>query len=361
MNTNEAAITALALKNSKDISESAVRDIMRSRGTLKGLIDMPFEELVYMGLDIKSAHAIAEANLKEAEKEIKALYGMGGYLKLLEDKDYPAYLKEIYDPPVALYFMGDSSCLDALCIAMVGARKTSRIGEDMAGKLATELSSAGVTVVSGFAYGIDICSHIAALKSGGCTAAVLGSGFKHIYPHAHKKYIDDVCIKGCLVSEFPLDEKPAAYNFPKRNRIISGLCRGVVVVEASARSGSLITVRTALEQGRDVFAVPTSPLFTNNATNELIRNGAILTGSAADILSEYSYIMEREASISGEKTLEEGGDKERIYEAVAMEPLTADELTDRLQIGYTGLAAILMEMELEGTLKKGGDGRYTVS
>jgi DNA processing protein len=361
-NSRDLQIAAITLRGLKRVQEQKLREIVRVRGTLNGILDMPFEELISLGFDLAAAEAIINADTSFAEKELNELESMGGRLLLPENSDYPAILKEIYDPPLFLYVLGYAGCLNDLCIAVVGARKVSRSGEDMAFKLANGLAECGVAVASGLAYGADISAHLGALSADGSTIAVLGSGLKNIYPGNHSKYISDICRKGCLITEYSLYVEPKSYNFPKRNRIISGISRGVVIVEASGRSGSLITGRLALEQGRDLFAVPISPLAANNAANSLIKGGAILVQTHHDIIQEYSHII-KPADVCNCKQKPEFDtpEQENVWDEISIEPLTADELVISTGIDYTKLTTILFSMELEGKIKKTGNGRYTPS
>jgi DNA processing protein len=273
----------------------------------------------------------------------------------LESENYPELLKEIADPPKILHVLGDLSCLKELCIAVVGARKVSRNGVDITRKIAGELAACGITIVSGLAYGVDITAHTAALNAEGATVAVLGSGLNRVYPTEHLQYIKKIAEKGCVISEYPMDEPPNAYNFPKRNRIVSGLCRGVVITEASNKSGSLITCRMALEQGRDVFAVPVSPLAANNATNGLIKNGAVLTESYLDVLREFGLQLSEQVDYTPKFASEI---ERKIWDELGIEALGADELVARLNVSYREVSTSLAAMELESKLDKGSDGRY---
>jgi DNA processing protein len=215
----------------------------------------------------------------------------GADLLVLDDGAYPALLREIPDPPLTLYVRGRwSECLDAPCVGVVGSRRCSAYGQNVALSLARELASRGVTIVSGLARGLDAAAHRGALEAGGRTVAVLGTGLDEVYPRDHRKLVAEILERGgALVTQFPLGTPPVAENFPYRNRIISGLSYGVVVVEASENSGSLITARLALEQGREVYAVPGNVTSRNSfGTNFLIKGaGAKLVQVWQDIVSEF--------------------------------------------------------------------------
>ena len=225
-----------------------------------------------------------------AEAELVRLRELGADVLILDDGTYPALLREIADPPITLYVKGEwQACLDAPCVALVGSRRCSTYGQNTATLLARELASRGVTIISGLARGIDAAAHRGALEAGGRTVAVLGTGVDEVYPRDHKKLAAEILAKGgALVSQFPLATPPIPENFPYRNRIISGLSLGVVLVEAAENSGSLITARLALEQGREVFAVPGNITSRNSfGTNYLIKAaGAKLVQQWQDVAAE---------------------------------------------------------------------------
>jgi DNA processing protein len=233
---------------------------------------------------------IARDLLSRAEAEISTVKKLDSEILLLDDGVYPSSLREIYDPPIVLYVKGAwSECLDQPCIGVVGSRRCSTYGQNAAIMLARDLAQRGVTVVSGFARGIDAAAHRGALDGGGRTIAVLGTGIDEVYPRDHKKLAAEILDRGgALISQFPLGTPPVSENFPYRNRIISGLSLGVVVVEAAENSGSLITARLAIEQNREVFAVPGNITSRNSfGTNYLIKGaGAKLVQQWQDIATE---------------------------------------------------------------------------
>ncbi|HEY0080031.1 MAG TPA: DNA-processing protein DprA [Pyrinomonadaceae bacterium] len=228
---------------------------------------------------------------EEAARELERLRGLArADVLILDDGTYPALLREIPDPPITLYVQGDwEACLEAPTVAMVGSRRSSTYGQNVALALARELAGRGVTIVSGLARGIDASAHRGALEAGGRTVAVLGTGIDDVYPRDHRRLAEEILEKGgALVSQFPLGTPPVAENFPYRNRIISGLSLGVVVVEAAENSGSLITARLAMEQNREVFAVPGNITSRNSfGTNYLIKSaGAKLVQQWQDVAAE---------------------------------------------------------------------------
>jgi len=225
----------------------------------------------------------------KAEAEVKAVKELGGEILTLDDGGYPALLREIPDAPIVLYALGNwQQCLESPCVAVIGSRNCSTYGRNAAEMLARELARRGITIVSGLARGIDTAAHRGALDGNGKTAGVLGTGLDIIYPKENRRLIDEIIAGGgAVVTQFPLGTPPVGENFPYRNRIISGLSLGVLLVEASERSGSLITARLAMEQNRDVLAVPGNITSANSyGTNYLIKAGAKLVQQWQDVVSE---------------------------------------------------------------------------
>lgn len=237
--------------------------------------------------------SLSDAGEEAAEREYEAAREKSLSVLTWFDPRYPDALKELPDPPVLLYFLGDLSLLSGPCVALVGARSCSRYGYESALAIARDLSAAGVTVVSGLAHGIDRQAHLGGLSGVGGSIAVLGTGLDLVYPDTNLDVWKELAASGLILTEFGPKTRPAAGNFPVRNRIISGLSLGVVVIEAAARSGSLITARLAMEQGRDVFAMPgPTSLPTFRGCHDLINQGAYLAASAEDILRELKPRLE---------------------------------------------------------------------
>lgn len=272
----------------------------------------------------------------------------------IEDDSYPEMLRNISNPPFLLYCKGDIEVSRQVCLSLVGARAATFYGKNTARKLAQELGGKDIVVVSGMARGIDTEAHRGALDAGGKTIAVLGSGLNIIYPRENTRLFEQICSSGLVISEFPLDVQPEPGNFPMRNRIISGLSRGVIVVEAQRKSGALITADFALEQGRDVFAVP-GPINSKNSegTNNLIKQGAKLTSGIEDILEEYYDIseQEKEEKFFQEKLLLLDKNESLIIQCMGYEPLHFDELLVNTGLDIGEISTILLKLELEGILK----------
>ena len=273
------------------IGPRAAAKLLERFGSAQAVYNATRTELEQLRLAPEAIDSIISRALRStADAEIAAVRKLGGEILLLDDGVYPSSLREIYDPPIVLYVKGGwAECLDQPCIGVVGSRKCSTYGQNAANMLARDLAQRGLTVVSGFARGIDAAAHRGALEAGGCTVAVLGTGIDEVYPRDHKKLAEEILAGGgALVSQFPLGTPPVSENFPYRNRIISGLSLGTVVVEAAENSGSLITARLAMEQNREVFAVPGNITSRNSfGTNYLIKGaGAKLVQQWQDIAAE---------------------------------------------------------------------------
>ena len=226
---------------------------------------------------------------EKAVQELENVKQLGGDILILDDGSYPALLREIADPPITLYVKGDwQACFDLPCVAVIGSRMCSTYGENAAEMLARDLASRGICIVSGLARGIDAAAHKGAIRGGGKTIAVMGTGIDNVYPRDNTRLVREILESGgCLVSQFPLGTPPLKDNFPYRNRIISGLSLGVLIIEASERSGSLITARLAAEQDREVMAVPGNITSGNSyGTNYLIKSGAKLVQQWQDVVAE---------------------------------------------------------------------------
>lgn len=273
------------------IGPRAAAKLLERFGSAGAVYNATRSELEQLRLSPEAVDSIIGRDLQStAEAEIESVKTLGGDILLLDDGVYPASLREIYDPPIVLYVKGAwSECLDQPCIGVVGSRRCSTYGQNSALMLARDLAQRGITVVSGFARGIDAAAHRGALEAGGCTIAVLGTGLDEIYPRDHAKLAAEILAHGgALVTQFPLKTPPVSENFPYRNRIISGLSLGIVVVEAAENSGSLITARLAMEQNREVFAVPGNITSRNSfGTNYLIKGaGAKLVQQWQDVATE---------------------------------------------------------------------------
>ncbi|MGB2697647.1 MAG: DNA-processing protein DprA [Candidatus Zixiibacteriota bacterium] len=271
-----------------------------------------------------------------------------------KDSDYPENLKTIYDPPPFLFVRGELKDEDKKALAIVGTRRASAYGKNVAEKLASELVGRGVTIISGLARGIDSIGHFTALKGKGRTIAVFGSGLDVIYPQEHARLAQSITENGALISEFPLGTKPLAENFPKRNRLISGLSLGVIVIEAPKRSGALLTAECALDQGREVFAVPGNiGSKKSEGSNALIKKGAALVTSVDDILSELKGVLgftSEKEKIKLETTLSE--EEKRVFSFLSLEPNHIDKIAKKSNFKIPQLLSVLLSLELKGLVKQ---------
>jgi len=306
--------------------------------------------------------AIRVASRADAEAELEALSALGGRAIACGEPDYPAALAAIHDPPPVIQLLGQARLLAGPGIAIVGARNASLAGRQFARAMAADLAGAGMVVVSGMARGIDTAAHEGALAGG--TVAVLAGGVDNIYPPENENLYRRIGAEGAVLSEQRLGTRPTSRHFPPRNRLISGLSLGVLVVEAALRSGSLITARMALEQGREVFAVPGSPLDPRHkGTNGLLRDGALLTEGAQDVLGHLSGMArsrlgEPDAPKMTPQPIDSPSENElsagraRLLELLGPTPVSVDELVRECQLSPPVVLTALLELELAGRLER---------
>ena len=286
------------------------------------------------------------------EKELRLAEKNGVKLVTWEDEEYPVNLKPIYDPPPLLYVMGSLMPQDSIAVAMVGSRNPTTYGQSAAERISMGLSRNGVTVVSGLARGVDSLAHRGALAAGGRTIGVLGCGVDIIYPPENRDLFEQVAAQGAVISEFPMGTPPDSDHFPIRNRVISGLSLGVAVVEATLRSGSLITARFALDQGRDVYAVPGNvDSARSQGTNRLIKEGAKLVTRAEDILEEIHHIP-RPAIPEALPQPKLSEEESRVYLTLEHETLHIDQIIALTAFSSSKVSAILLALELAGHVKQ---------
>ena len=299
------------------------------------------------------------------EEDLLWLSGSRRHLLWIGHADYPRLLSEVPDPPPVLFVEGDPESLSWPMLAIVGSRNASATGRDIAHEFARKLGEAGIGTVSGLALGIDAAAHRGALRSDAPTVAVCARGLDRTYPHSHEELAQAVSERGALVSEFPVGAAPLRAHFPRRNRIISGLSVGVLVVEASSRSGALITARRALEQGRDVFAVPGSirnPLA--RGCHQLIRAGAIVAEGVQDVFEELALspgirsVLPAGGSEEGAARPCLGEDARRTLACLGFESTPVDVLVARVGLTADALSSILLELELDGYVKSTAAGSY---
>jgi DNA processing protein len=332
--------------------------IMEHFGSLGEIFRAPARELEFLGMEKDRARRLASPGLlDDAARVLAAVERKGWRLQTRDDEAYPALLREIFDPPYVLYIAGDPGILSQPAVAVVGARRPTPFGRAVAERLARDLAARGLVVVSGMAVGIDSLAHWGALQAGR-TVAVLGSGLDEVYPKENKDLFRKIAGTGAVVTEFPPEARPLAYRFPLRNRVISGLTLGVVVVEATRRSGSLITARLALEQNREVMAVPgniTSAL--SSGTNWLIKTGAKLVETWEDVVEELPTPL-RESLLSSRKEDREAKpelspEEKKIFDGLKTDALThIDELVETTDVSVSEVLTRLLSLELKGLVRQ---------
>ncbi len=354
----------LALSMLKDIGPKRAKKLLSKFGSPQKVFESDYNDLVKTRGFVKN---LAE-NIKNfsswdlIEKHIDILNNNGIKLITYEDSSYPELLREVEDSPILIYVKGNILPQDRYAIAIVGSRKPTHYGISVAENISEELASMGFTIVSGLARGIDSLSHKAALKVGGRTVAVLGSGLDITYPPENKMLIEKIINSGYVLSEFPLGTPPDRENFPKRNRIISGLCLGVLVIEATSDSGSLITASYALDQNREVFAIPgniTSP--NSSGTNELIKKGAILTRNADDIIKELAPVLKGFIKSNNKTKVKITGDEMELCKYLSGEPKQIDTISRESGLPASKLMGILLNLELKGVVKQIPGKRFYLS
>ena len=341
------------------IGPARLRALLDTFGSIEDAWRGDLASLLEVGLDRRSAaNLVAARQTLDLERELAALERAGVTVLTWDSPDYPINLRNIHDPPPVLYIKGELLPEDDWAIAMVGTRQATVYGKEAARQFATDLAHNGVTVVSGLAAGIDAAAHQAALDAGGRSLAVLGSGVDVIYPEQNRRLAEQLVAHGALVSEYPLGTKPERSNFPPRNRLISGLSLGTIVVEAGARSGALITAEFAAEQGREVFAVPGS-IFQRGCegTNRLIQDGAKPVLSVNDVLQELNLSqISQQAEV---RSVAPTTPIERtVLDLLSHEPLHIDELGRAANLPASTVAATLALLELKGLARHAGGMSY---
>lgn len=279
-----------------------------------------------------------------------------------DEPDYPILLSQIFDPPPLLFYRGKLPGERTDCISIVGSRRSTSYGERVAFQLAAELSRSGVPVVSGLARGIDGAAHLGVVQNQGITIAVLACGVDIIYPREHEKLAWQILASGAIVSEYPPGSPPEPGRFPARNRVIAGLCRGVVVVEAGERSGALITVDQALEQGRDVYAVP-GPITSQMSVgcNRLIQQGAKLITGIKDILEDIDILVTRKVSEFNNLQQAISQEESKVIALLNEEDLSAEELASRMGLTFSQVAVLLTMLEIKNQVRARAGGKFQLT
>src|SRR3990170_2424268 len=345
----------VALSALPDIGPVLSRKLLSLFKTPEGIFGAEIDDLLSLeGIGINRAKNIKEfTHWDIVDNQVKVLKNTGITIVNLHNPSYPEMLREIEGAPVVLYTKGDLQQQDKYAIAIVGSRKPSPYGTSVAESIAEELASMGFTIVSGMARGIDSISHRGALRARGRTIAVLGSGLDVPYPSENRGLMDKIAGCGCVVSEFPPGTPPDKENFPRRNRIISGLSLGILVIEATADSGSLITAGYALEQGREVFAIPGNiTSLTSVGTNELIKRGAALTRKAEDIVGELAPVLKGFIRSKEKAKIEITDEEKKICNLLTGEPKQIDNISRESGLPTSKVLEILLRLELKGVIRQ---------
>jgi DNA processing protein len=364
--SNDNLVHWLRLVRTHGIGPKAIATLLAAFETVDKLFQANGSQLRSTGLSDKQIAALQqESTLQEVEIDLDwQSQADDRTIISLDSPRYPALLKQIASPPPVLFVRGDVDVLHAPQLAIVGSRKPTSYGKRVAGRLAADLAQAGITVCSGLAYGIDAAAHQATLAADGLTVAVTGTGLDRVYPANHHTLAHEIASRGALVSEFPIGTNPRPAFFPRRNRIISGLSFGTLVVEAAIKSGSLTTTAHATEQSREVFAVPghiDNPLA--QGCHSLIRNGATLVETVDDILEQLAPILPRKLTLPTPETATEdepplSDELSKLLSVFEFEPLTLDQLVEQTGIDIATITEQITELELGGRIESSATGAY---
>lgn len=352
--TYKEALVALNMVN--EIGSARLARLLKFFATAQEVLTAPEHRLIASGLNEKTVAKIKAIKGRNIEREFNLAKKLGLRILIQDDVEYPRILKQIPSPPLVLYAKGEILRQDDFALAIVGSRAASFYGLSLAEKFAADLAIRGVTIISGLARGVDSAAHQGALKVNGRTIAVMGSGFNNLYPSQNKKLAEEIAENGAVISEFCLDELPLAHNFPRRNRVVSGLSRGVVVVEAALNSGALITADFALEQGRDVFALPGKIDSRNSSgANQLIKQGAKLVTCVDDILDEYNFKASAQPvvknRIKNALDIELNQDESALYDLISSQPISLDEIAGCLNLDIPRIFPMLLKLEVKKLIK----------
>ena len=353
----------LALYRAPGLGAASFRVLRAAFADPAAIATTPARQLETLGLSGTTIAGLRQPDWAGAEADLRWLEAGDHHLLALGEPGYPALLAEIPDPPPLLFVHGDPTVLSLPQLALVGSRNPTSTGQRAAHDFAAHLAGAGLAITSGLALGVDGAAHQGALDAGGITLAVMGTGPDRIYPARHRDLAHAIVERGALVTEFPLGTPPLPDHFPRRNRLISGLSLGTLVVEAALRSGSLITARFALEQGREVFAIPGSihnPLA--RGCHALIRQGAKLVETAQDIAEELGSLCGACAADPPGEALPEPGELSLEYrqllDSMGYDPVSVDELVNRSGLTAKALSSMLLLLELQDYVASSAGGRY---
>lgn len=338
--------TLLKLSTIKNLKETTLKSLISEFKPLNKVFNS--SEQLNKLVEKEFFKKLQEAKKHNIDAELERLKKENVEIITFEDENYPDNLKDLPDISPVLYIKGKIISNDSLSVAIVGSRRSTYYGKSIAEQFAADFASLGVTVVSGLARGIDTCAHKGTIDAAGRTIAVLGSGIDRIYPPENKELFYKISENGAVVSEFPLGTQPWAGNFPARNRLISGLSKAIVVIEASLKSGIFSTVEWALNQGKTIFAVPGNiNSETSKGTNQLIKDGAIPATSSKDVL-EYLGIE----TVSQQKEIKLSEEEDKVFNTLDYEPIHIDKLSEILSSPVSEVLSILLNLELQGVVKQ---------
>lgn len=309
-------------------------------------------ELTHVGLSEASIHGVRQFDFRVLEDDLRWAQQENAHLLTWESPHYPTLLLEINDPPPVLYALGDLSCLSQTTLAIVGTRYPTPLGQKTAWRFAHDLAATNITIVSGLALGVDAQAHQGCIHANGKTVAVMGTGIDIIYPRQHGFLADKIVKNGLLLTEFPLNSQPKAGHFPRRNRIISGLAKATLVIEANIRSGSLITARFAMEYNRDVFAVPGSiHLAQACGCHQLLQQGALLVTSSHDVKEAMGVEVSVQPSSKNIPIPLQVCENETVLRCIGFETTTVDQIIDRSGLCLNNVLCVIAELEIQGCIQ----------
>jgi len=344
------------------IGPAKLRALLDHFGDLETAWRASSSDLREAGLDRRALeYLLAARSAMDLDAEVAKVHRLGAKIVTWDDADYPPQLKSITAPPPLLYVKGAFAPADQWAIAVVGTRRATAYGREVTRSLVSDLARNGVTIVSGLARGIDAAAHQAALEVGGRTLAVLGHGIDFVYPPEHRQLAEQIIEHGALVTDYPVGTPPEGGNFPPRNRIISGLSLGVLVVEGAAPSGARITAEFAMEQGRDVFAVPGNILQRNSELpNTLIQEGAIPVLKVDDILEPLNLTMVAQHAEARE-VIPADETEAKLLQLLSAEPVYIDDIQRATELPISKVSSTLALMELKGMVRQVGGMNYVVA
>lgn len=359
----------LALLFAKDVGPATARRLLGAFGSPEAIFQASLR-------DLTGVEGVGEARARQIsgfkawdriERELAAIQALHADIILYPDADFPESLRPYDDAPLLLYKKGTLEESDRCAVAIVGSRRMTEYGRKAADLMARGLAEKGITIISGFARGIDTTAHQGALAAGGRTIAVLGCGIDRPYPPENRELFSNIPMHGCLISEFPVGTPPVRENFPRRNRIISGMSLGVLIVEAAAGSGSLITADYALDQNKEVFAIP-GPISSTTAqgTNQLIQKGAKLVGRVDDIIEELAPKLRgllraaKNPSVPPRPELEITPEEDAICTVLGDDPKHVDLVARETGVPPSRLSAILLSLEIKGVIRQHDGKRFTL-